>query len=382
MDRAELKSAVEDLSETVADVKEWRAESKQLAERLDGIETRMNRPAGVANAAEPDEHLQAFTSWLRDPRSDAKRHQLADIQAKAASGTSDAAGGYAVPEVIANPLLMRARDANTLRPIVRNIAVASGDVVLPLSNADASSGWAGEDDTRNATTVPTLSGPRPTFGTNYAYVTATEELVSDFAFDVASWFTMEAGAALGEAEATAMVSGNGSKKPTGMLNVAPESGADGTRTAGAFKYIATGVADDFSEDPSDDLVNLVYDLKAQYRTAGRWVMNSATAGLIRKFKDSDGRMIWSDGLAAMEPARLLGYPVTISEAMPDLVADAHPIAFGDFDRAYVLADRGGLRVTLDDNITTPGFVKWYIRRRVGGIAYDTHAVRFLKIAAS
>lgn len=74
--------------------------------------------------------------------------------------------------------------------------------------------------------------------------------------------------------------------------------------------------------------------------------------------------------------------MTISEAMPDIGADAHPIGFGDWNRAYCLADRGGLRVTIDDNISKPGAVRWYIRRRVGGIAYDTHAARFAKVAAS
>jgi HK97 family phage major capsid protein len=68
--------------------------------------------------------------------------------------------------------------------------------------------------------------------------------------------------------------------------------------------------------------------------------------------------------------------------MPSIGADAHPIAFGDFGRAYVLADRGGLRVTIDDNVTQPGRVRWYIRRRVGGVGYDDRAVRFAKCAAS
>jgi hypothetical protein len=59
-------------------------------------------------------------------------------------------------------------------------------------------------------------------------------------------------------------------------------------------------------------------------------MNSKTAGALRKLKDADGRHLWSDGFATAEPARLLGYPVLIAEDMPDIGADATPIAFGDF----------------------------------------------------
>lgn len=360
--------------------------TQQLSARIDQIENQINRPgAPTIKTTESDEHTDAFTAWLRDPRNDTKRHALAGIEAKQASGLTDAAGGFIVPELIGSQLLMRARNANTLRPIVRNIQVASGDVILPLSNADATAGWAGETDTRTGTTEPTLAGPKPTFGTVFALVEATEELVSDSAFNVQEWFTMEAGAALGEAESIAMISGNGSAKPTGILNTGPESGADGSRTAGAFKYLASGTTDTLGADAaaiSDLLADLVYDLKSGHRANATWVMNSSTAGTIRKLKDGDGRMLWSDGLAAGEPARLLGYRVILCEAMPSIGANALPIAFGDWSRAYCLADRGVLRVTIDDNLTVPGKVRWYIRRRVGGIAYDENAVRFAKCAAS
>jgi HK97 family phage major capsid protein len=110
-------------------------------------------------------------------------------------------------------------------------------------------------------------------------------------------------------------------------------------------------------------------------------MNSQTAGTIRKLKDAEGRFIWADGLAAAEPARLLGYPVVIAEGMPGGADEACPIAFGDFGRAFILAENGGLRITIDDNITVPGQVRWYIRARLGGCVYDNKAVRVLKVNA-
>lgn len=363
-------------------------EIRELREGLDVMAKHASRPGGggTSGAAlvtpEQRDHRDAFEAWLRNPRSEKTRAELTGIETRAASASVDTAGGFLVPEIIAGPLLRRARDANTLRQIVRTIQVASGDVRLPLSNADATSGWVGEGGVRAGTGEPTLAAPKPTFGMNYAYVEASEELVSDAIFDVATWFSEEAGAALGEAEAQAIVAGDGSDKPTGLLHVAPEAGSDGTRTAGAFQYIPSGAASTLGGGAQDLLADLVYGLKASYRVNGRWIMNSKTAGTIRKLKDGDGRTLWADGLAAGQPDRLLGYGVTISEAMPDIGADAHPIGFGDWNRAYCLADRGGLRVTIDDNISKPGAVRWYIRRRVGGIAYDTHAARFAKVAAS
>lgn len=327
-----------------------------------------------------DEHVRAFTSWLRAPRSETARAALTAQESRAATGLTGAAGGFVVPQEIAGPILSRARDANPLRDVVRVINVESGDIRLPLSNADASQGWVGETDPRNATTEPTLAGKIPTFGTSYAYVSMTEELAADGSIDVAQWLVNEAGAALGEAEMTAIVSGNGTDKPTGLLNTAPEAGADGSRTAGAFKYLPSGST---SAVDFDALISTLYDLRTQYRRNARWLMNSSTAGSVRTLKTSDGQYLWRDAMAEGQPPLLLGHPVTLVEGMPDIAEDAHPIAFEDFERAYVLCLRGGLAVqAADQSITTPGYNKLYIRERIGGIPYDENAARFIKCATS
>ena len=58
------------------------------------------------------------------------------------------------------------------------------------------------------------------------------------------------------------------------------------------------------------------------------------------------------------------------------------MAFGDFSAGYLIADSGGMRVTIDDNLTKPGFVKFYVRRRVGGVIYDSEAIKLLKVATT
>ncbi|MEM9249274.1 MAG: phage major capsid protein [Pseudomonadota bacterium] len=339
---------------------------------------------GVAGG-EPavDEHRNAFFDWLCDPRAERARSNLltAERETRVASGTSGATGGYAVPTLIEGDILSRARDANPLRGVVRVLPVETSGIRLPLSNADATSGWVGEGDTRSGTDEPTLDGKVPTTGTCYGLVSYTEELAYDASVDVATWLITEAGAALGEAEMRAIVSGNGTNKPSGILHVAPESGADGTRTADALKFLPSGAADDLGPDPFTLLMGAVYDLHSSYRANGRWLMNSATAGVLRSLKDTDGRFIWAESLMAGQPALLLGYRVTICEGMPDIGMNEHPIAFGDWSRAYVLTQLGGLRVEVGDtSITTPGVNKIYIRERIGGCVYDEYAARVIKCA--
>ena len=134
-------------------------------------------------------------------------------------------------------------------------------------------------------------------------------------------------------------------------------------------------------DPSDAIVDLVYSLGARYRVNGAFVMNSKTAGSVRKMKDADGRFLWSDGLAAGEPARLMGYPVLIAEDMPDIASDAYAIAFGDFGAGYTIADRPDLRILRDPYSAKPN-VLFYATKRVGGDVSDFAAIKLLKFAAS
>jgi HK97 family phage major capsid protein len=147
-------------------------------------------------------------------------------------------------------------------------------------------------------------------------------------------------------------------------------------------YVATGTSGAFdATDPADALVDLVYALGARYRANGTFVMNSKTAGAVRKLKDGEGRFLWADSLAAGEPARLMGYPVLLSEDMPDIGAGTFAIAFGDFRAGYTVAERPDLRV-LRDPFSAKPHVLFYATKRVGGDVTDFAAIKLLKFGVS
>ena len=66
-----------------------------------------------------------------------------------------------------------------------------------------------------------------------------------------------------------------------------------------------------------------------------------------------------------------------------IARDAHntagkfPVGFGDYKRGYLLVDRVGLRMTRD-NVTNVGFVRFYVRRRVGGIVLNNDAIKYIR----
>jgi HK97 family phage major capsid protein len=67
----------------------------------------------------------------------------------------------------------------------------------------------------------------------------------------------------------------------------------------------------------------------------------------------------------------------IWEDISDIGANNFCVFFGDFQRADQLVDRTELRITRD-NVTSPGFVKFYVRRRVGGLTWDNHSLKILQ----
>jgi HK97 family phage major capsid protein len=102
---------------------------------------------------------------------------------------------------------------------------------------------------------------------------------------------------------------------------------------------------------------------------------------LRKYKDTTNQYLWQPSLSAGQPETFMGYGITEAEDMPAVAANAFPLAFGDFREGYLILDRVGMRMTRDE-ITQPGFVKFYIRRRVGGRLRNTQAIKLLRISTT
>ena len=164
---------------------------------------------------------------------------------------------------------------------------------------------------------------------------------------------------------------------------ASDDSASPERPVGTVQYLL--LTNSPQKINADDLIKMSLLLKGRYTLNGAsmaWVMNRATAATVRKLKDpSTGLYMWQPSLQAGVPDMLLGYPVRYSDSMPSATADQYPIALANWRSAYVLCDRvGSMMVSIDNNITTPGEVKYYIRRVVGGCVLNDQAIRLLRIA--
>lgn len=369
--------------------------------RLEKVETKLARP-GVFSGEKQDgeckeeaEYRSAFIDWVRSPQ-DTERQQRASqaqkaLEAKhAADGrekrstqavtSTGSAGGFALPEVIERNIARLSVDISPIRQLATVRTVGSTDYKELFDVNGAGFEWVGETDTRNQTNTPDLAEVAPTFGMASAKPQASEESLDDLFFNVEDWLISSAAEAMAAGEGAAFISGNGTKKPTGMLAGTPVATADSSRAFGTLQYLASGQAAAMPTD-ADIFYDIIYSLRARYRANARWLTNKLVLAAMRKYKDSNGQYLWQPSLSASQPATFLGYGVTEAEDMPAVAANAFPLAFGDFKEGYLIADRVGMRITRDE-ITTPGFVKFYVRKRVGGKLRNTQAIKLLKIAAS
>ena len=213
----------------------------------------------------------------------------------------------------------------------------------------------------------------------YAMPAATQTLLDDAVVDIEQWIAEEVQAVFAEQESAAFVNGDGVNKPKGFLAVPHVDNA--AWAWGSLGYVPSGAAGAFAaSNPSDALVDLVYALKAGYRQNARFVMNRKTQGLVRRMKATTGEYLWAPPATPGAAATLMNFPVVEAEDMPDVSADAPAIAFGDFNRGYVVVDRRGVSVLRDPYSAKP-YVLFYTTKRVGGGVQDYDAIKLMKFAA-
>ena len=337
---------------------------------------RPGRGAGGFVSGVAGKHRQAFDGYIR--KGDAV--DLRQLEEKALSAGTDPDGGYLVPDETENSVMNSLKDISPIRSIAGVRQVSGAVFKKPFSISGPGTGWVGETDARPETSTPTLA--ELTFPTMelYAMPAATPTLLDDAVVNIDEWIAGEVSAAFAEQEGAAFISGDGVNKPRGFLDYTKIDNA--SWSWGNVGYVATGTDGAFDGSaPVDDLIDLVYSVKAGYRSNAHWVMNRATQAEIRKIKDADGNYIWQPSAAPGAAPTLLNTAIVEAEDMPDIASDSFAIAYGDFNRGYLIVDRLGIRVLRDPYSSKP-YVLFYTTKRVGGGIQDFDAIKLMKFGIS
>lgn len=344
---------------------------------LDRKSTALRRPALAAAAEDEAPHRKAFGTYLRN--GDEAPLRGIELEGKALATTTPADGGYLVDPQTAETIRSVLKSTASIRQIANVVTVEATSYDVLIDHTDLGVGWADETTDTAVTDTPKIDRISIPLHELSALPKASQRLLDDSAFDIEEWLAGRIADRFARAEAKAFIDGDGLDKPTGFLT--HPKVAEASWTWENLGFVLSGADGGFDPvTPADPIVDLVYALGAQYRANAQFVMNSKTAGLVRKIKDGEGRFVWSDGLAAGEPARLMGYPVLVAEEMPDAEVGQYAIAFGDFTAGYTVAERPDLRI-LRDPFSAKPHVLFYATKRVGGDVSDFAAIKLMKFSA-
>ena len=337
-------------------------------ERREAREAELSKPVNKPitekpeQAAKPEKTGRASSAYKEDfgrhLRGKAPLHNVL-------SESVDADGGYLVPEEFEHQIITGLDEVNVIRSLAK-VITTHHDRKIPISVGHSVATWTAEN--------AAYTESNPTFGQKQIdafkltdLIRISVELLQDAEFDLESYIAAEFARAFGIAEEQAFCVGTGTNQPTGIFTA--NGGTVGV-TANATNAITV-----------DEVISLVYALKAPYRKNAVFLMNDATVALLRKLKDNNGAYLWQPSVQAGQPDKLLGYPLYTSPYAPTVEASALAVAFGDF-KNYWIGDRMGRTVQrLNELYATNGQVGYVATERVDGKVILAEGIQLLQMKA-
>ena len=353
-----------------------------LQKQLDEITKQLARPQlgpdGKVVDPEREAHRKHFGDYFRKGVESA---ELKEFEQKNYLNIGTASeGGYTAPQEVDRQVASILKEVSPMRQVARVITTGAPSYRKLVNAKGMASGWVGEAAARTPGNTPTMQPIDIVPGEIYAQPEATQQFLDDTFLNAEEWIASEVAEEFAYQENAAFISGNGTNKPKGFL--AETMAADGVRTMLQIGYVATGVSAAFAaSNPADQIIQLVYTQKAAYRGRSSWMANRNTLRVIRQFKDSTGQYLWQPSLQAGQPETLAGYAARECPDMPDIAANSYSLAFGDWQSAYYIVDRVGIR-TIRDPYTNKPFVRFYTTKRVGGATVLHEAIKLLKFGVS
>jgi len=315
-------------------------------------------PSATHGAVEANaEYRQAFDNYLAGAN-------LNDAVASMTEGV-DADGGYTVPETYQNTVIQKLNALGRTRSISSVLGTTS-TTNIPTEGDAPTFNWIDEEGTYGQT--------KSTFGNVQlgawklgGIIKVSRELLADTAINFEAYMAGQIARGVDKAESPAFAIGDGVKKPTGYT-VSATVGASST-TAATDAVTA------------DEIIDIFYDLKEEYRATSTWRMNDRTFKAIDKLKDGNGNYILSTLADGTNPT-IKGRPVVVDNSMADLGAGNKFIVLGDFSY-YQIADRGAMTIQrLNELYAGTGMVGFQVTVRVDGKATVGEAFNAGQNAAS
>ena len=369
----------------------------KVNDRIDQIETRLNRPAaggaperkidgsaidykdalgryeqkgpvGLHTEEMKALHKAVFEKWARQGD-----EGMLVPERKVLTVGDDTTGGYLASSEMSADIVKGIIEFSPVRELAKVRKTSKKSYKQRTRTGTFAAAWASEIGTRTESTGLAYGLKEMPVHELYAYVKISRDDLEDPDFNMEDELQSESSEQFGVAEGTAFISGSGVGKPQGILN-----GADvGTTNSGHATQL-TG----------DGFVRMYHAIKTPYANRGTWLANRLTLREIRILKDGTGNYIWRPSLADGSPPALLERPyreatdLVAPSSGATYVASGKPVIFGDLKRAYQIVDRSMMSVIRDIyTAKSTGQVEFMFTRRLDGQVVLAEAVQVLVISA-
>ena len=366
-------TAVEQYNKMAADVQALGQEIERL-EQQEAFDAALSAPttrpvtnmpqthtAPKAEGTASDEYKDAFWNMIRNQGDQFAVHNALRIG-------EDTEGGFTVPDEFEHRLIQALEENNIFRQLATVIRTNSGTRKIPIATDSMEAEWIdeGEEIPETNTKFGQTSLSAYKLGT---MIKISNELLHDSAFDLASYIATRFGVAMGNAEERAFFTGDGDKKPLGIL--AETGGAELGVTAASESLVTF-----------DEIFDLYYSLKSPYRRNAQFICNETLLLQLMKIKDKNDNYIWKPSLDIAKPDTILGRPIRTSSFMPTLAKGERVLLFGDM-KNYWVADRQNRTFRrLNELYARTDQVGFMTTQRVDGRLILPESVKVLKMAGT
>jgi HK97 family phage major capsid protein len=356
------------------------AEERHMAEsRGRRTETTVSVNVEISNTRAQDEQL-AFRAWacgnyatpdmIEAAERIGLRHARRELETRALSIGTTTAGGNSVVNEMTKGFFEAEKWFGPMRQVATIWRTTTG-APLPIPSADDTAN-VGEIIAEGGAVTTTAD---PAFATlnlgAFKYsskaVIVSVELLQDSLIPLPDYLGRRLGERVGRIQNTHFSVGAGTTLPFGVATQASLG-----KTAAATNAITF-----------DEIIDLYHSVDIAYRNApgAGFMLNDATAAILRKVKDSQNRYLWEMSLQTGMPDRIFGKPVYINNDLDTPSATAkRPVLYGDYSQ-YVIRDTSDVIFLRADELRILNHqVVFLAFQRSDGNLPNTAAIKYLRTA--
>jgi HK97 family phage major capsid protein len=338
---------------------------EDVSKSIDEIKAAMAR-APAANTDPAKKELtaeeKAFRSYLF------KGADISHEQKTLLQVGDDERGGYLVTPEIGAIIDQLQREVSPMRSLVNVITIGSGDAIEAPTITSKTAGATRRNETTTSTDNSDIKFGNKRIPVSWldAVVPATQQATDDIP-QLMSLLGQFAAEDFAITEGAEVLNGTGVGQARGLMTAGTGIGQISSGAAAAFT--TTG------------LLSLVGGLKTAYRANSSFIANRSTIFThLFGLQDDEGRHYLVPDFRNGFSFTLLGFPLIEMPDMADTSADATPLAFGNFKRAYNWVERKQLSLFVDPFTSRPT-TKYIWSKRSGGDVVVSEALKIQKIEA-